>query len=198
MELKDRRFEKGDWPIKFEVPVEQEQADRWPRYLAAACHRRGWASSALGQLGRAENSGTITLTANGKPQIDITWERKRGGPMKVQARIGPFISGSRAVLRRGRREKPLCHYRADLPSRYSAIRRTCMARRALAGRQNAPRTAICARRNGDSWSPACSCGRDFGVHRPVRCRESAPRVSSRSFSVPERRYEDGCSATEKW
>jgi hypothetical protein len=48
MVIKDRRFDKGDWPIKFEVPVEQEQADRWPRYLRAACHRRGWASSALG------------------------------------------------------------------------------------------------------------------------------------------------------
>jgi hypothetical protein len=33
MEVKDRRFEDGDWPIKFEVPVEQERADRWPRYL---------------------------------------------------------------------------------------------------------------------------------------------------------------------
>ena len=35
MEVKDRRFENGGWPIKFEVPVEQEQADRWPRYLSA-------------------------------------------------------------------------------------------------------------------------------------------------------------------
>jgi hypothetical protein len=73
MEVKDRRFENGDWPIKFEVPVEQEQADRWPRYLSAGCHRRGWASSALGQLERAANSGTITITANGKPQLDIVW-----------------------------------------------------------------------------------------------------------------------------
>ncbi len=86
MEVKDRRFEKGDWPIKFEVPVEQEQADRWPRYLRAACHRQSWASSALGQLERAENSGTITVTGNGKPQLSIVWERKRGGLMKVRAR----------------------------------------------------------------------------------------------------------------
>jgi hypothetical protein len=87
MEVKDRRFEKGDWPIKFDVPVEQEQADRWPRYLSAACHRRGWSSSGHGQIERAENSGSITITANGQPQLDITWERKRDRPMKVRARL---------------------------------------------------------------------------------------------------------------
>jgi hypothetical protein len=87
MEIKDRRFENGNWPVKFEVRVEQEQADRWPRYLTAACHRRSWASSALGQLERAENSGTITVTANAKPQLDIIWERKRDRPMKVRARL---------------------------------------------------------------------------------------------------------------
>jgi len=86
MEVKDRRFENGDWPIKFEVPVEQEQADRWPRYLGAGCNRRGWTVSGIGQLERAENSGTITITANGKPQLDIVWERKRDRPMKVRAR----------------------------------------------------------------------------------------------------------------
>jgi hypothetical protein len=86
MEIKDRRFENGDWPIKFEVPVEQEQADRWPRYLRAGCQRRGWAESSLGQLERAENSGSITVAANGQPQLDIVWERKRDRPMKVRAR----------------------------------------------------------------------------------------------------------------
>jgi hypothetical protein len=50
MEVKDRRFENGDWPINFEIPVEQEQADRWPRYLSAGCHRRGWVYRRLGNL----------------------------------------------------------------------------------------------------------------------------------------------------
>lgn len=86
MGVKDRRFESGDWPIKFEVPTEQEQADRWPRYLSAGCHRRGWTSSALGQLEREANSGTITLIANGQPKLDIVWERKRDRPMMVRAR----------------------------------------------------------------------------------------------------------------
>lgn len=95
MEMTDHRFEKGDWPIKFDVAVEQEQADRWPRYLSAACHRRDWGSSALGQIDRAENSGTITITANGRPQLDITWERKRDRPMKVRARLA---SGSQLSL----------------------------------------------------------------------------------------------------
>jgi hypothetical protein len=88
MEVKDHRFpEGGDWPIRFEVPVEQEQADRWLRYLSAGCHLRSWASPGLGQIERAENSGTITITANGKPHLDIVWERKRSRPMKVRARL---------------------------------------------------------------------------------------------------------------
>jgi hypothetical protein len=87
MEVKDRRFENGDWPIRFEIPVEQEQADRWTRYLSAGCQRRGWSSSAFGQLDRAENSGTITIIANGQAQLDIVWERKRDRPMKVRARL---------------------------------------------------------------------------------------------------------------
>jgi hypothetical protein len=33
MKVEDRRFEKGKWPISFEVPVANEQADRWSRYL---------------------------------------------------------------------------------------------------------------------------------------------------------------------
>ena len=87
MEVKDRRFENGDWPIKFEVPVEQEQADRWPRYLAAECHRRGWGWSGLGQLERPANSGAIVVSANGKTQLDIVWERKRDRPMRGRARL---------------------------------------------------------------------------------------------------------------
>jgi hypothetical protein len=92
MEVKDRRFENGDWPIKFEVPVEGEQADRWSRYLSAGCHRRGWAASGLGQIDRAENSGTITIIADGQPQLEIVWERKRDRPMKVRARVASSSS----------------------------------------------------------------------------------------------------------
>jgi hypothetical protein len=89
MEVKDRRFEGGDWPITFEIPVEQEQADRWSRYLAWGCQQRGWSPSALGQLERSENSGTITIIASGKPQLEIVWERKRDRPLKAKARIAP-------------------------------------------------------------------------------------------------------------
>jgi hypothetical protein len=86
MAVEDRRFEKGGWPISFEVRTEREQADRWVRYLSAACHRRSWSVSSLGQLERAENSGTISIVASGKPYLDIVWEQRRGGPLKVRAR----------------------------------------------------------------------------------------------------------------
>jgi hypothetical protein len=92
MEVKDHRFQGGDWPILFEIPVDQEQADRWSRYLAWGCHRRGWSPSQLSQLDRAENSGTIVLTAPGKPQIEIVWERQRGRSLKAKARLAPSSS----------------------------------------------------------------------------------------------------------
>ena len=85
--VKDYRFDKGEWPISFEVPHEQEQSDRWPRYLSAECNRRGWTVQSHGQIERGENSGTIRPLDAGGPQLDIVWERKRGGPMKVRARL---------------------------------------------------------------------------------------------------------------
>jgi hypothetical protein len=88
VKVEDRRFETGDWPIAFEVPNQREQADRWLRYVRAECRRRGWSDAGLGQLERAENSGTITIIATGKPLLTIVWERKRGyGPIKVRARV---------------------------------------------------------------------------------------------------------------
>ena len=98
MRVEDRRFEKGDWPISFEVPVTNEQADRWSRYLSWSCHRRGWIQSQFAQLERAENSGTIAIIANGKSQIEIVWEQKREGPLAVRARLASLadISSSDA------------------------------------------------------------------------------------------------------
>jgi hypothetical protein len=87
MKLEDRRFEKGDWPISFEIPIAGEQAERWSRYLKWGCHKRGWSASSFGQLERQENSGTITVTGDGAPQLDIVWEHRRDGPLKVRARL---------------------------------------------------------------------------------------------------------------
>src|ERR1051325_2288767 len=85
MKVEDRRFDRGDWPITFEVPVTNQQADRWARYLSWSCHRRGWNASKFVQLDRTENSGTIAITANGKRQIEIVWKQKPGGPLGVRA-----------------------------------------------------------------------------------------------------------------
>jgi hypothetical protein len=94
MKVTDLRFEKGDWPITFEVPVEREQAERWTRYVRAECERRGWSASSFGQIEHAENSGTITIIANGKPKLELVWERKRLRPMKVKMRcaVGSELS----------------------------------------------------------------------------------------------------------
>jgi hypothetical protein len=98
MKMEDRRFEKGAWPISFEVPVANEEADRWSRYLGWSRDERGWTTSGLGQLERAENSGTIAVIGNSKPLLEIVWERKRDGPLKVRARLAAAsdISSSEA------------------------------------------------------------------------------------------------------
>jgi hypothetical protein len=87
MKLEDRRFEKGDWPISFEIPLADEQAERWSRYLKWECHKRGWSPSSIGQLDRQENSGTITVTGDGAPKLDIVWEHSRDDALKVRARV---------------------------------------------------------------------------------------------------------------
>jgi hypothetical protein len=85
--IEDHRFERGDWPISFEIPVEQEQAERWSRYLRWSCHTMGWQLAGLGQLDRAENSGTMSISEGGSPQLDLVWERQRNRRLKMRARL---------------------------------------------------------------------------------------------------------------
>jgi hypothetical protein len=86
VKVQDRRFDAGDWPIQFEVP--NEQADNWLRYFNDECERRGWSTSAIGQMGTRENSGSITVNAGStdKMQLAAVWERERGGSMLLRAR----------------------------------------------------------------------------------------------------------------
>lgn len=85
-QVQDRRFETGDWPIRFEVP--NEEADTWLRYFSAECTGRGWSSGGITQLEAKENSGSLTINTGGteQPQLAVVWERRRGGPIKVRAR----------------------------------------------------------------------------------------------------------------
>jgi hypothetical protein len=86
--VQDRRFEQGDWPIRFEVP--NEQAGTWLRYFNAECERRGWNNSSFGQMEARENSGSVTVNTGGadKPSLAVVWERKRDRPMHLRARSG--------------------------------------------------------------------------------------------------------------
>jgi hypothetical protein len=85
-QVQDRRFERGDWPIRFEVP--KEQADTWFQYLSAECGKCGWGCPFFKQMEAKENSGSITIDTGGpgQPQLVMVWERKRGGPIRVRAR----------------------------------------------------------------------------------------------------------------
>jgi hypothetical protein len=100
----DRRFEPGAWPIQFDVP--KECADTWFQYLGAECDGRGWGRSGIGQLERRENSGSLTIHTGlaGLPQIDVVWERKKGGPLKIRSRSagahGPPIPQLRELFDR--------------------------------------------------------------------------------------------------
>ena len=85
-QVEDRRFQTGDWPIRFDVP--KDQADTWLQYLSAECRRRGWSTVGIAQLEARENSGSLTINTGGlgQPQLAVVWERKREGPIKVRAR----------------------------------------------------------------------------------------------------------------
>jgi hypothetical protein len=84
-QVQDRRFDGGDWPIRFDVP--KEQVDTWLQYLSAECERRGWSCSLFKQLDAKENSGSVTVSIpGGQPRLIVLWERKREGPIKVRAR----------------------------------------------------------------------------------------------------------------
>ncbi len=81
----DLRFEAGKWPIQFDVP--KESADNWLQYLGAERDRRGWSRSGIGQLERPENSGSLTIrTGLADQRVDVVWERKKGGPLKMRSR----------------------------------------------------------------------------------------------------------------
>ena len=80
--IEDRRFEGGEWPIQ--LVVAGDQADQWLLRLGAECVKRGWQHSALKQIERAENSGTISVKGvDGSDIVSIVWERRRNGPLKL-------------------------------------------------------------------------------------------------------------------
>jgi len=85
VEVQDRRFSAACWPIGFDVPA--EEADSWMTYLSSEGETRGWSSGGISQIEAKENSGSITFNdRSGQPQMEVVWERTRGGPIKVRAR----------------------------------------------------------------------------------------------------------------
>jgi hypothetical protein len=84
VEVRDRRFDAGDWPIKFSI--KPALAENWMRYFLAECQTRGWPSGGTGQLDARENSGSYTVTTGPQGQLVLIWERTRTGPLKIRAR----------------------------------------------------------------------------------------------------------------
>ena len=87
--LTDLRFDSDVWPINFVVP--QDWADHWIPHLHAESSNRGWQASTLSQLDVGDNSGTIMVSTGivgNSPALEIVWERPRGGPIAVRARLG--------------------------------------------------------------------------------------------------------------
>ena len=84
--VQDHRFEKGDWPIQFEIP--SDRANTWFQYLSTECTKRGWSCSGIQQMDAKENSGSFTITnpAASGSQLVLVWERKQRGPLKLRAR----------------------------------------------------------------------------------------------------------------
>jgi hypothetical protein len=96
--IEDLRFEGGEWPIQLDVAG--DEADQWLLRLGAECGKRGWQHSALRQIDRAENSGTISVkAADGSDIVSVVWERRRSGPLKIKAR--PKTPAPRTTVRAG-------------------------------------------------------------------------------------------------
>lgn len=92
VEQVDRRFEEHDWPIRFDMPL--DDADEWMTQFKYACSERGWSCSGLGQIERAENSGTMYVreSEGGKPPlVTLVWQRPRTGPLQIKIRPGPLF-----------------------------------------------------------------------------------------------------------
>ncbi len=103
-QIHDRRFEKGEWPIRF-VIEDPRHADNWLKYLSSECTARGWNSGGIAQLNATENSGSQTVhmgAAAAESELVIVWERKRNGPLVLRARtVGQFpLSVAQELLER--------------------------------------------------------------------------------------------------
>ena len=90
--LQDRRFEQGDWPIRFEVP--NEQAGTWLRYFNAECERRGWAVLVSGSDASALARG---VSAGGGTVFSLS--AFCGGAILRISRCGGGASGVSIALR---------------------------------------------------------------------------------------------------
>jgi hypothetical protein len=59
LEVVDRRFDRGEWQISFQVP--SAEAENWLHHLEFEGERRGWSSAGRSQLQSRENSGSLML-----------------------------------------------------------------------------------------------------------------------------------------
>jgi hypothetical protein len=82
-EVIDRRFDRGGWPISFQVPT--SEADDWFWHLQFEYERRGWSSAGMSQLQSRENSGSLTLLEAGVEKLSVVWDRARGGALNIRA-----------------------------------------------------------------------------------------------------------------
>jgi hypothetical protein len=86
--LSDRRFDKGPWLDTREIA--SPEADVWLQHLSLECRRHGLRCAGISQIDAKENSGSYTICPSGpdpQPELVIVWERKRDGPLRVNARV---------------------------------------------------------------------------------------------------------------
>jgi hypothetical protein len=84
VEVADRRFDRREWPISFQVPT--AEAENWFRHLEFECERRGWSSVGMSQLQSRENSGSLMLLEAGVEKLSVVWDRARGEALHIRAR----------------------------------------------------------------------------------------------------------------
>jgi hypothetical protein len=88
LEVVDRRFDRVEWPISFQVPA--AEAENWFHYLQFECERRGWSSAGMSQLQSRQNSGSLMLLDAGVEKLSVG--------IGLGARCSTFVPDPRRIL----------------------------------------------------------------------------------------------------
>ena len=138
----DRRFDRRQWPISFQVPT--AEAENWFWHLEFECDRRRWSTAQMSQLQSHENSGSLMLLEAGLEKLSTVWDRPRGEALNIRARPAADLdlAAAQDLLRRVNEQSRAGATGPQYCWGTLEYEGTRLARRALAWRRPPARAAI--------------------------------------------------------